>query len=123
MLNENIKNFSVTKEFAKKDICNSLKIDCSNLNFTNIKRSNTNRVNSITVGEKEFKGTEFRKLLNLRSTDFDIIEKDEKIFITTRGYGHGVGMSQYGANGMANNGYKYEEILNYFYKNIEITTI
>ena len=44
----------------------------------------------------------------------------EKVKITTKGYGHGVGMSQYGALGMAKEGYNYEEILNHYYKNTEI---
>ena len=71
---------------------------------------------------KKFKGTEVRSLLNLRSTDFDI-EINESIKITTKGYGHGVGMSQYGANEMAKNGSTYEEILKHYYNNIEISKI
>ena len=120
---ENIKNFEVTMYFTKTEICEKLNISCDNLTFTNIKRSQTNRVNSITVNNIVFKGTEFRNNLGLRSTDFEIKEDGEKIIITTKGYGHGVGMSQYGANGMANAGYNYEEILKYFYKNIKISTI
>ena len=118
-----VKNFEVKKEFTKEEICSSLKIDCKELLFDNIIRSNTNRVNYITVNNIEYKGTEFRKLLGLRSTDFTIKELNNKIIITTKGYGHGVGMSQYGANGMANDGYNYEEILKYFFKNIEISSI
>ena len=117
------KNFETTKEFSKEEICSALEIECNELNFLNIKRSKTNRVEKITVNNKEYKGTTFRTKLNLRSTDFDIEEKDDKILITTRGYGHGVGMSQYGANGMAKEGHSYEEILNYYYKNIKIDTI
>ena len=75
------------------------------------------------VSGKEFKGTNFRSLLGLRSTDFDIEVNGDKVIITTRGYGHGVGMSQYGANGMANAGYTYDKILKYYYKNIEIAPI
>ena len=64
-----------------------------------------------------------RSKLGLRSTDFDITNNGDKVLITTRGYGHGVGMSQYGANGMAKDGYNYEEILQYYYKNVKISTI
>ena len=117
------KNFEITKEFLKKDFCSALEIECDELIFSDILRSKTNRVEKITVNNKEFKGTTFRAKLNLRSTDFDIKETGDKVLITTRGYGHGVGMSQYGANGMAEEGYSYEEILNYFYKNIKIDTI
>ena len=121
--NNSIKNFEVSTEFSKEDICEQLNIACEVLNFTNIKRSDTNRVISLLVNNKEFKGTDFRKKLNLRSTDFTIEEISNKIVITTKGYGHGVGMSQYGANGMANEGYSYEEILKHYYKNVEISSI
>ena len=53
----------------------------------------------------------------------DIDVNGDKVTITTRGYGHGVGMSQYGANGMANAGYTYDKILKYYYKNVEIAPI
>lgn len=121
--NEKLKNFEVSKEFFKEEICKKLNISCDTLIFSNIKRSDTNRVNYITVNDVEFKGTIFRSKLGLRSTDFTIAESDNKIIITTKGYGHGVGMSQYGANGMASDGYSYEEILKYFYKNIKISSI
>lgn len=119
----NLKNFSVIKEFSREEVCTKLAINCENLEFTNIERSNTNRVNTITVNGKEFKGTVFRQKLDLRSTDFDIEIKDNKVIITTRGYGHGVGMSQYGANDLAKEGKNYEEILKYYYKNVKISSI
>ena len=119
----NNKKFVVEKEFSKEEICNKLNINCNNLIFSNIERSNSNRVISLKVNDKIFKGTTFRHKLGLRSTDFDIKINSNKIIITTRGYGHGVGMSQYGANGMAKEGYSYEEILKYFYKNIKISSI
>ena len=64
-----------------------------------------------------------RSKLGLRSTDFDIVINESGVTITTRGYGHGVGMSQYGANGMAKEGYSYEEIVKYYYQNTEITNL
>ena len=48
---------------------------------------------------------------------------DTNVLITTKGYGHGVGMSQYGAEAMAEKGYKYDEILKYYYQNVEIKKI
>ena len=69
------------------------------------------------------KGTEFRKLLNLRSADFKIAVNGNEISITTKGYGHGVGMSQYGANGMASEGYDCYTILNYYYQGIQFSKI
>ena len=119
---ESVKNFEVTTTFSKEEFCEKLSLDCSNIAIENIVRSATNRVNSITINNQEFKGTKIRSLLNLRSTDFDI-DITDKVTITTKGYGHGVGMSQYGANEMAKKGYTYEEILNYYYKGIDIVKI
>ena len=65
-------------------------------------------------------GVEVRKLLNLRSTDFEIKINGDDVNITTKGYGHGVGMSQNGANLLAKDGYSYKEILKYYYKDIII---
>ena len=53
----------------------------------------------------------------------DIEQTEEKITIKSKGFGHGVGMSQYGAQQLANNGYKYNEILKYYYQGIEIKKI
>ena len=85
-----------------------------------IERNISSRVSKISVGDKIFSGVQFRNILGLRSADFDIEFIDNILTITTRGYGHGVGMSQYGANGMANNGYDYKQILAYYYKNVSI---
>ena len=71
----------------------------------------------------EFIGTDIRKKLNLRSTDFNITVASDKVVVATYGYGHGVGMSQYGANGMAKEGYNYKEILSHYYTGIEISKI
>ena len=60
--------------------------------------------------------------MSLRSTDFEIAIKDS-IEITTKGYGHGVGMSQYGANYLANQNKGYEDILKYYYQDTFIKKI
>lgn len=119
---KNVKNFTVLTTISKKEFCTKLNIECNNIVINRIKRSDTNHVETILINNKEFKGTEIRSLLGLRSTDFTI-EIDNDIKITTNGYGHGVGMSQYGANEMAKLGYTYDEILKYYYKNIEIEKI
>ena len=56
----------------------------------------------------------------MRSADFDIIENENDIVFITRGYGHGVGMSQYGANGMAKEGFLFEDIIKHYYQGIKI---
>lgn len=109
----------------------SLKEFYMNLNLTyndkpNIKvleKSNTGHIKKISVDDKVFKGTEFRKLLNLKSTYFDIKVENDKVIINTLGNGHGVGMSQYGANFMAKEGKNYKEILKHYYKDVEISKI
>lgn len=87
-----------------------------------ISRTSSGRVSSIRINENYYTGIEFRNLLGLRSTDFDINIDNDKVIITTRGYGHGVGMSQYGANGMGNNGKSYVEILKHYYPGTTIKT-
>jgi stage II sporulation protein D len=79
------------------------------------------RIGKFAIGKKEFTGKEIREKLGLRSTDFQMEKKGKQITVTTKGYGHGVGLSQYGANGMAEEGKSYKEIVNYYYKGIEIT--
>ena len=68
-----------------------------------------------------YSGREFREILGLRSADFKIKISNNKVIITTFGYGHGVGMSQYGANELAKQGKNYDDILKYYYQNVKIT--
>ena len=77
-------------------------------------------VDTITIGGIEFSGTQLRKLLGLRSTAFEIEAAQDTITITTHGFGHRVGMSQYGADAMAESGSTYEEILTYYYQGAEL---
>jgi len=82
------------------------------------------RVKNIRIGNINLKGTDVRKLLSLRSANFKIEKVDnENIKITTTGYGHGVGMSQWGANYLAKKGGACEEIIKYYYLGVELTTI
>lgn len=79
-----------------------------------------NRVENIEINGIIYKGPQLRQILGLRSTDFDITKTESGIIFTTKGYGHGVGLSQYGANGMAKNGYSYIDILLHYYPGITI---
>ena len=94
-----------------------------NLNIEILKRSSTNRILLLKINNVEFKGTDLYNKLSLRSTDFEIKLLGDEVEITTKGYGHGVGMSQYGALGMAKEGYSYEEILKHYYKDTEIVKL
>lgn len=121
---ESNEGINITNEvvMSKKDFCNKLNIECNDILITNKLLTKSNRVEKLDINGKTFNGTEIRKLLNLKSTDFDI-QYNDNVTITTKGYGHGVGMSQYGANYLAKNGKTYEEILKYYYQNINISKI
>ncbi len=80
-----------------------------------ISRSEAGGVVSIILGTKSIKGGQVRKALSLRSSNFDISYKDGTFTFTVRGYGHGIGMSQYGAQYMALQGKNYKEILLHYY--------
>ncbi len=78
------------------------------------------RVAEVEVGGITVKGTDFRFLYGLNSTDFKFRFEKDKIKIDTTGFGHGVGMSQVGANYMAKQGHTYIDILKHYYKGIEV---
>ncbi|GIN90862.1 stage II sporulation protein D [Siminovitchia terrae] len=79
------------------------------------------KVAAVTIGGKSFTGREVREKLDLKSTDFKWERKGNSIIINTKGYGHGVGMSQYGANGMAKEGKKFDDIVTHYYQGVSIS--
>lgn len=81
------------------------------------------RVKAATVGGKSFTGQELRELLDLRSAAFNWSVKDGEIRITTYGSGHGVGMSQWGAQGMAESGKTAEQIIRHYYPGTELMEV
>jgi len=91
-----------------------------NLDVKIIKRSSTNRVINLNINGEEFSGRTLYDKLGLKSTDFSIKQDGNKVIIDMVGYGHGVGMSQYGAEGMAEEGYSYSDILKYYYTGTNI---
>ena len=88
-----------------------------------LSRTESDRINKISISGKTFTGVEVRTKLGLRSTDFSIVQNDDKVSITTIGFGHGVGMSQYGANGAAKAGYSYKQILSHYYPGTSVVNI
>jgi len=80
-------------------------------------------VKEIKMGNATIKGTEFRELFNLNSTNFKLSFENNVVTVNCTGYGHGVGMSQWGANVMAKNGSAYEEILKHYYNGVKIQEI
>ncbi|KYH33606.1 stage II sporulation protein D [Neomoorella mulderi] len=85
-----------------------------------LEKTPTGRVKTIKIGNKTFAATELRQLLGLPSTDFTWQVQGDRMIFNTTGYGHGVGMSQYGADGMAREGKNFADILTYYYRGVKI---
>lgn len=120
------------KELKNKDFINiiNLKYKRARLTEKNLKesidiksRTDGGSVNEIKIGKTIISGVEFRKLFDLRSANFTIEYLKDKVKIKCKGNGHGVGMSQWGANVMAKEGKKYDDILKHYYTGIEIGKI
>lgn len=122
---ETLPNFKTQEIFTVTEINKLLNIQLRNGEAAHITMNHTpsKRVSKLQINDYTFTGRDIREKLNLRSTDFTIEQKNNHFIFTTKGYGHGVGMSQYGANGMAMEGKAYDEILSYYYKDIEISEI
>ncbi|WP_165998608.1 stage II sporulation protein D [Bacillus sp. Cs-700] len=104
-------------EFEQK-----LGVDLSNNSIGSIENlTEGKRVAEVSVGGKTFTGREIRDLLGLRSSDFTWERVGDTINVVTKGYGHGVGMSQYGANGMAEDGKAYADIVKHYYQGVAIS--
>lgn len=78
-------------------------------------------VESIIIGGISFSGTDIRSLFSLRSSSFSLSIEDNVAVFTVKGYGHGVGLSQHGANLYAKSGMKYDEILSTYYKGASLS--
>lgn len=91
--------------------------------FTDWKRTSGGGVESVVIGDRKFTGTELRKKLELRSTLFYVTQEHGVIFFHTKGFGHRVGMSQFGADTLAVAGKTCEEILTYYYTGTKLEKI
>ena len=118
------KSFNYEKFIAYADLSKKINMDINiNTNFNIISKTAGDRVDKIQINDKKYTGVELRNLLGLRSADFEITKEENGISFKTKGYGHGVGLSQYGANGMAKAGYNYREILTHYYTGVKLTKI
>ncbi|MGG2075470.1 stage II sporulation protein D [Lysinibacillus irui] len=97
----------------------------SDFNRVQLFYNDSGRVDRLQLGNNVWTGREVRTILGIPSTDFTINYNNttRKVHVKTQGYGHGVGMSQYGAEAMANEGKTAAEILHYYYQDIEIKKI
>ena len=113
-----------TASFELADFYNKLGLEYSDkVNFEILEKTSTGRNKKVKINGVEFNGRDVASKLKLRSNYFNIIQNNDKITITTKGFGHGVGMSQYGALGMAKEGYSYDKILKHYYQGTEIKKI
>lgn len=117
---KNVQNYEYVVTLTVDEFKTKLNIKEKNLEINVLSKTESGRINELLINNKIYSGIEIRKLFNLRSTDFDLNVDDDKVIITTRGYGHGVGMSQYGANELGKMGYSYIDILKYYYNGVEI---
>ena len=80
-------------------------------------------VDKITVLGQELTGVQVRSIFDLKSADFSVAYQDGNFLFTTKGYGHGVGLSQYGADYLASQGKNYQEILSHYYPGTTLTSL
>ncbi|AGB42328.1 stage II sporulation protein D [Halobacteroides halobius DSM 5150] len=112
------------KVFTMTELSQKLNLDNSTIKSIRItKLSNSGRVLKIKIGDRFFTGQELRNELGLLSTDFSFDITGRRIEFITSGYGHGVGLSQYGAQGMANQGYSFSQILKYYYHGVKFSLV
>ena len=120
--NENINSFKSTRNISFIEFKSKLGLTCDKVTIDYIKKNESDYISTISICGKTFSGSNLIWKLALKSADADIKITDV-VEITTYGFGHGVGMSQYGANGYAEHGYTYEEILKHYYTNVEISNL
>ena len=85
-------------------------------------RNGSDRVESVTIGGVAVEGTEVRSIFSLRSASFTVECTAQEVTFRVTGYGHGVGMSQYGANALAAEGKTWQEILHWYYTGVELAS-
>ncbi len=128
---EGYTQYSSEVNLSQQELINKLKekyLDIQ-IDFNNdeqikiLEYTDSNRVKTIRFGNHELSGVETRTLLGLKSTNFEIKKENGRIIFSVKGYGHGVGMSQTGADTMAKQGNNYEEIIKHFYIGVEIKEI
>ena len=116
---------------SKEDLINKMKEKYSDFEI-NFEESNSiqiseitegNRVRTLKIGNKNISGVEARSIFSLKSTNFLVTQDGDSIKFEVIGYGHGVGMSQTGADSLAKQGKNYDEIIKHFYVGVEIINI
>lgn len=116
---------------SQEELLNKLQVKYADISidFTNpddikiLEYTESTRVKTVKFGNHEISGVEARSLFGLKSTNFEITRENDKIKFSVKGYGHGVGMSQTGADSMAKQGSSAEDIIKHFYTGVDITEV
>lgn len=129
---QNAPRYQDTKEFALADIetilgagsgvVTALKTGSSGA-VAVLNRTDSGRVDKMRIGSSVLSGVEIRDKMGLRSTNFTFSVQGDKLVVKTIGYGHGVGLCQYGANGMAKEGRDFRQILTHYYTGVSLRNI
>lgn len=117
---ESVPKLMTTVSFATEELASALGADSGAVPMGECIRDEAGRVETIELLDKHCSGKELRTLLGLRSTDFSVAYSDGQFCFTVYGYGHGVGMSQYGAKLLAEQGSSYRDILAHYYPGTEV---
>ena len=128
---DNYTQYNSEVVLSNEELLEKLKVNYSDISidFNNndelkiLEYTDSGRVKTVKFGNHNLSGTETRSLLGLRSTNFEIIKENGNIKFSVEGYGHGVGMSQTGANTLAKEGKSYEDIINHFYIGVVIQDV
>jgi stage II sporulation protein D len=115
-----------TIALSKKWVCAQLQLPCTrtvSLQWAHVRRTVGGRIYSVDIDGVLFSGVRLRQALGLASTDISWRVDRDTVYVRTRGHGHGVGMSQWGAQGMARAGKKVEDILRHYYPGTTLQTL
>ena len=116
--------YETSQEYNINEFFQKLNLPYSNvLNISYIKRTSTGRNIKLMINNNIYNASDIMQIFNIKSTFFNITKNNNIIKISSKGYGHGVGMSQYGAQAMALKKYKYNQILYHYYKNTKLKKI
>ena len=128
---EEVPNLVTEVQFSSKALRSLLSAKFPDIRFsenpstwlTDIRLTDSGRVDTVNLCGTSLKGTQLRSALGLRSSAFTVEYADDAFIFTVSGYGHGVGMSQYGANVYAKQGWSFEEILTHYYPGTQLTSV
>lgn len=127
---DNVPNYYSVKQLTGNEFSDTFHVAYPQADFSdsptqwvqNLKRNNSDRVEEVTIGGVRISGTEVRRIFGLRSACFTVEANADSVIFHVTGYGHGVGMSQYGANELAKEGKSWREILAWYYTDTTIDT-